>query len=877
MAGEKLMGKDKIDPKNEQLNTEVDDHGILFFNDERGKEEEKTPASPFAKNPLMSDMARVSPLDALKKSVKRTAEEIKQQSAEKMAEQEEQKQDESQKAQSEASPSVKEEKPKRKKRESTLLAKCMPFIYDEEGISYAEEKPDYTLESVEDIIESAERRADERIARMYNLKAAEVQSIRKEKAAAPISERATLTNEETSIKRPVKIGDEVFTAAKLFESTPVPTESETLFDDLTARRTDVVGKESVISVYSAQGGMDSQESGFTKAIPDLSPESDSTERYEDILSHTRPVNVVDISSTSTPKAPQDTAPVSFEDFEEEEVDDFKGEKDIARIGSRLKGAAFAAKLRLFGTTLFTALAAILLVDAIKTEFSTTALSVIELVLLSLGVLINLNVLAVFKDLFKGKSKIELPLAAAMILSLIYYAAGLVFAKDPSGAAILPLVSLLGYTYCSYKTAACRFRSFKLIAVRRPKTAVTLLRDSSVTTPMARSMSAGEIAIAGQRQTDEVLDFIKNSSAKTALAGKANILTVVFLVVALFIGLAAAAGGGGAISGLFGALVVLCLCAAPTLFIADMLPFVAASEHLAKFRAAICSEASAQNIQDTSAVVVSSRDLFPRGTIKLYNMTPLSSNELEETLTLAAAVADHINSPISPVFDKILTEDTVLPEADTVKYEDTLGISGWVGEEHILIGNRSLMIAHGVRVPELEVDRKILRQGYFPVYIAVNQRACALLTLGYSVDGYVMKKLGRLQDKGVILLIDNCDPNITEQMLSDYFGFYPDLVRILDFSGLHKYKQATQPVPSLSAHGFHRGDSESFIEIILASLRLSLTKNVLGIVHLFTAVLSCAAFAVLLLGSAGIVGTSIGLIGELISLVIALTAYFALKL
>lgn len=258
MAGEKLMGKDKIVPKNNQQNHEEDDLGILFFKDERETTTDNAPqVSPFAKSPLMSDMARVSPLDALKKSVKRTAEEIKQHDAEIKAEEqkkEEEKREEA-KTEKEAPSLAKEEKPTKKKKESSLLAKCMPFIYDEEGINYAEEKPDYTLESVEDIIESAERRADERIARMYNLKAEDVQSIRKEKPEPEEAKTATLMSEETSIKKPVKIGDEVFTAAKLFEAAPVPTESETLFDDLTARRTDVIGTESVITVYSAQGGM----------------------------------------------------------------------------------------------------------------------------------------------------------------------------------------------------------------------------------------------------------------------------------------------------------------------------------------------------------------------------------------------------------------------------------------------------------------------------------------------------------------------------------------------------------------------------------------------------------------------------------------------
>lgn len=886
------MGKDKDTLQKEKINTE-EDQGILYFRDERGEEAGK-PFSSMYKNVSMNNMPRVSPLDALKSTVMRTASEIKKQETDSHPQKAEEKKPQPKAAENkkpftadmlftlEREPKKAEETktqkapetPVRKpKKESSLLAKCMPFIYDEEGISYAEEKPDYTLESVEDIITSAERRADERIARMYNLKANEIQNIR-EKQAEEKPQKAVLTNAETSIKKPVKIGDEITTAAKLFESAPVPEKSETLFDDLTARRTDMVGKESVISVYSAQGGMDSQEGASTRAIPELNPETDA-QRYEDILSHTRPVNVEDISSSSTPKT-ENTAPMSFDDLEEEVEGDFKGAKDIKRVGNLLKGAAFLAKIRFYATAVLSFFAGILLIDGIKTEFAPQALTIIEFALLGLALLANGNIFSAAIESFKGKSKIELPLGIAMIISICYFIFGLIFGENPSGVALLPLASLLSYTYCSYKNAVCVFKNFKLMAARRPKTVLTLLTDPAVTTPMARSMSAGEVIIAGQKKTDEVLDFIKNTTAKKGLSGKAGIFTVVFLVVALFIGLAVGASGGGIVGGLFGAMVVLCLGAAPTLFIADMLPFVLASSQLIRYRAAVCSEASAERITDTGAVVVSSSDLFPRGTLKLYNMTPLSANELEGTLVLATAVSKHINSPVAHVFEKILTDDTTLPEADTVKYEEKLGISGWVGDDHILIGNRSLMIAHGVRVPELEIDKKILKQGHFPVYVAVNQRACALLTVGYSVDYDVMRKLGRLQDKGVVLLVDNCDPNITEQMLCDYFDFYKDLVRILDFSGVHKYKKATEPVKATPAFGFHRGDSESFIEIVLASFRLRLAKNVLNIIHLFAAILTVAAFAVLLLGSAELIGAPLCLLGELISLVISATAYFALK-
>ena len=73
------MGKDKDILQNEQLNNE-EDQGILFFRDERG--EDKSTFSSIYKTASMNNMPKVSPLDALKSSVMRTATEIKKQEAE---------------------------------------------------------------------------------------------------------------------------------------------------------------------------------------------------------------------------------------------------------------------------------------------------------------------------------------------------------------------------------------------------------------------------------------------------------------------------------------------------------------------------------------------------------------------------------------------------------------------------------------------------------------------------------------------------------------------------------------------------------------------------------------------------------------------------
>ena len=145
--------------------------------DEVNKENPATNAAKRESVPV--DFSAINPLEALRNSVKSTV----RQGAE------EEKQNEGPAAHEktpEPAPAT-EIRPK-KPRTSSLLAKCMPYIYDDEGHSYAEEKPDYTLESVEDIIESAEKRANEKIARMYNLKPSEVQSIGGKPIAEPPAE-----------------------------------------------------------------------------------------------------------------------------------------------------------------------------------------------------------------------------------------------------------------------------------------------------------------------------------------------------------------------------------------------------------------------------------------------------------------------------------------------------------------------------------------------------------------------------------------------------------------------------------------------------------------------------------------------------------------
>lgn len=837
--------------------------------------EEKKGADPKAK-----DSERISPLQAVRLSVMQTAEESKPKFSKESAQTKETANPKKEEAQKKGEKTVKT---------STLLAKCMPFIYDD-GVNYAEEKPDYTLESVEDIIESAEKRADEKIARMYRIKAEDIQRIgednpkkEEQKPAAssgtPKTEnpdkKPKLRLEETSIRKPLRIGETSKTSAKIFDTVSIPKVTETLFDDFSARRTDVSGDENVTTPYSTEGGMDSAGEGRTRVIPELKTKKEGSAEFEDLLSHTRAVNTEDVFSSSK------KAPVKVTSFSEEEpeieVNDFKGEQDISRVGSGLKLDCFTSKVRLFVTLIATAAAAVVHIPAIVSSANPVTLSIISAIAFAVAFLTNFNVFAGFKSAFSRNTRAELPLALAGAAMTVYFIYSIITASYDFTPALIPLISLLFYNICSYKKAKAIFGNFRLVALRKTKSAVTLIDDASATSAMARSVISGEILAAGERETEEIGDFLKHTLSDRSFAGRLNIFSIVSCSAAFVTALSVGIGHGSLSSALLSAAIMLSLGAMPSLYIADLLPFAGLCDKLRRVRAAVCSKYSAERIEQINAAVVSSAELFPAGCIKLYNMSPLSSNNLDETILLATAVAKVGGSPLYPMLGGILTEDTELPLADSVKYEDNLGVSGWVGNTHVMIGNRSLMQAHGVRVPDLDVDRKILHRGYFPVYIACEQRACALLVIGYTPDRTIENELGRLCDRGVTLLVSNCDPNITEEMLCDYYSLYPDLVKILDHNGKDKYEKRTEYTETASAHAFHRGDIVSYLRILNGSFKLHNLSTLLYVIHIIQSVVTWLLFTGIALGGSMTL-MSIGLLAliELICIIISLTAYFAGK-
>jgi hypothetical protein len=181
----------------------------------------------------------------------------------------------------------------------------------------------------------------------------------------------------------------------------------------------------------------------------------------------------------------------------------------------------------------------------------------------------------------------------------------------------------------------------------------------------------------------------------------------------------------------------------------------------------------------------------------------------------------------------------LPKVNGVQYEDKMGISGWIGPNTVLIGNRNLMQGHNIPVPPSSVDQKILKAGYFPVYIAFKGSPCLLFVVKYEVDEQVKAELIKLCNTGMTVLVNPQDPNTTEAMICDYFGIPDDALKVMNHNGRVIYEKETAFVQSVTAPAVGNDNIIGKLAAVTAGIKINSIVAVLTAIYVVAAVLGGA--------------------------------------
>lgn len=732
-------------------------------------------------------------------------------------------------------------------KKESLLKKCKPYVIEEDGEDASIDKaPLYKLQSVAEILKNNSSGTIEKLSHSYDVSFDDI-TVGDAKPKAP---KKSVTAPKTAPKVKFTEAQSNIHVISDIDPTPLDTVADAPSDDATVTFTPV-GKTNKPTIKVSR---------HTKSI-DLTNEL--IKLPEQAVEETESEHLLEKNE--------------FEEFiPKYEVKTQKDAAKLKRIFSIKKRNAF---LKMFFSFILTALLLLTKLPFMSGVIlsSTLPTMIVCGVIMAIIIILNCDMFLSFSKIFTKKSTPDVCAALASVFTAVYAAVGIARSEIINDLLIVLSFTLSFRTLGQFLKAAYNLSNLKLAFSKGEKNAVKLVSDPAMTFAMAKNSIEGDVLIAAAQSTERVRDFMKYSSFGKVLGGKLPIITAFSLTLSLLSGFASSAFFDSALQGLYSASAIQLFSALPFVFLLDVLPLYRTSKKLKPFGAAILGKVGIERCELANAVVLNSYDLFPEGTVTLHQMKVLNENNLDDTFIKAAALTEYMGSTLAPIFKSIIKSGNidVLPDTDTVKYEDRMGISGWVDNCLLFIGNRTLMEAHGIEVPSFEFDLKILRGGFFPVYVATRDKACAVLMIQYSVSPKVAKELRKLTNIGVTVLVNNSDPNLTEEMICDYLGLYSDSVKVMTAAGCHMYKTSVTPTDSFSAPAVFKGSSFALAPILNCANKIKRTSALLTASYIVMAVLGTVIFAYTsFIGNSSLPQSATVLLCSLVSVVISYLVYLA---
>lgn len=733
---------------------------------------------------------------------------------------------------------------KPKHEEKSLLEKLHRYTVDEQGHDLSKStEPLYHLESVAEIIKNKSEDSIKNLSKKYDVFVDDL-SKNKNRTSSSKPEQPVDDNAEDASANIPDFEQMVVDSGKR--------EKEQLYQNIFADDADVAPSDKndidipdISDIDNREFGVNSENSVADTATIRFTP-------IKDIKGNT---DHIAISSITQHIEPDISVPDTSGDYEAEleqsEFEKFKpkfeienaadGKKLLRRLAIKRRSSFLCALGSIFAVVALSVFLIPSVFDFIIVNPKSAMLLCGSFLLFS--TLCNCGMFADFAKIFSRKCSADVLASVAALLTLSLSVCAAFTDSNAYYTIFLCAIILMLRSILRFKSVSTVQGNLKQISNEREKNAVTLIGDSATTFAMAKNAIDGDVLAVAGKKTSFIQDFVKYSTFRTAFSFRLPIIFVLTVVLTLINGVAAYFYYRSIFEAFYCAASISVIVALPTLFFIDSLPLSSAAKKLNVKGAMIAGMHGAEKIESANAVVLSVKDIFPEGTVKMYSMKVLSDNNIDQTILKAASLTAAVNSPLEAIFNQIAgtNKSYSIPDSDTVKYEKRLGISGWVDNELLFIGNRSLMEAHGIAIPSIEVDKKILRRGYFPVYVATENTACALIVIQYDVNRDIAKQLRKTTNMGITVLVENSDPNINEEMICDYFGLYEDSVKIMTNAGIYMYKNATQFTEKCSAPAAFRGSGLNFIKIVNCASGIKKSNIILTVMYALFASLGAVYF------------------------------------
>lgn len=335
------------------------------------------------------------------------------------------------------------------------------------------------------------------------------------------------------------------------------------------------------------------------------------------------------------------------------------------------------------------------------------------------------------------------------------------------------------------------QSFAFVSYPGDKYAAALIEQEDALRELGQRVTMdGDARVAYFRKTGFLTDYLHGAYADDAADDWARIATPVLALASLAASaLLAVLGCAHGFFEWLPALMWLLGLSATSAALAVQIPLCRCSRHMLSCGGFLVSWEAVRRFGRPDALTVDAADLFPNESMLLHGIKTFAGTHIDDAILDAASLSIRAGGPLARIFRRIIQDKTeLLHEVDSLVYEQNMGLSGWVDGRRVLVGNRRLLLNHGVDVPSLDYEARYAKNGRQLVYLSTAGELSAMFVVSYLPDESVQRALQQLCRAKVTVLVRSCDPNITAQQLCHCFDLDEYYVDILPAVAGRMYEQ-----------------------------------------------------------------------------------------
>lgn len=394
----------------------------------------------------------------------------------------------------------------------------------------------------------------------------------------------------------------------------------------------------------------------------------------------------------------------------------------------------------------------------------------------------------------------------------------------------------------YMLAKRTAKNFKIInSKKNAHYAVGIVSNEDLSSAFIRGTTKNKPIVGYNRKTKFLTDFMYYSFLEDITDNVSYFLAPIGLCFAFILACISVFILGNFWSALTIFAVTLCMISTFSYSLSVNVPLSSAQKRLQKYSSALLGYEAANEFGKMNAIITSAIKLFPKGTVSLEGMKVFNKHPIDDSIICAASVLSITKSVLKDMFMEIIQDnEKCLGQVDSVLYEDFLGISAWVNDRRVIVGNYDMMVNHNVDMPNISELKKLERSKNCDIiFVAISGELTAAFMYKVTADPKITEALDLLDSEGVLVVVQTVDSMITSKKLSQIFGANEKLFKILSAHYHEPYRKQTKHMDKDGSPVINKGDFISFAKGVIESKKLFLTSRIgitLSIIGIFISIL-----------------------------------------